>query len=77
MPKRNTASVRAAHNASRKGDGSYKAGADGKNSGKSRYAKKVKAGNQMYGPGCCAHRISLWSRGARVEQPVTDEQEAA
>lgn len=27
-------------------------------SGKSRYADKVKKGEQMYGPGCCAHRIS-------------------
>ena len=23
--------------------------------GKSKYAKKVRSGNQMYGPGCCAH----------------------
>lgn len=27
----------------------------GKTKGKSKYAKKVAAGNQMYGPGCCAH----------------------
>lgn len=25
--------------------------------GQSKYAQKVKAGNQLYGPGCCAHRI--------------------
>ena len=24
--------------------------------GESKYARKVKAGNQMYGPGCCGHR---------------------
>ena len=24
--------------------------------GSSRYAKKVAAGKQMYGPGCCAHK---------------------
>ena len=23
--------------------------------GNSKYARKVKSGNQMYGPGCCAH----------------------
>ena len=23
--------------------------------GNSRYARKVKSGNQMYGPGCCGH----------------------
>lgn len=27
-------------------------------SGKSRYADKVKSGTQMYGPGCCAHKVS-------------------
>lgn len=26
--------------------------------GKSRYAKKFRNGNQMYGPGCCAHSIT-------------------
>jgi hypothetical protein len=26
--------------------------------GTSRYALKVKAGNQMYGPGCCPHKRS-------------------
>lgn len=26
---------------------------------KSAYAEKKARGNQMYGPGCCAHRISL------------------
>ena len=25
--------------------------------GKSKYAAKVQAGNQMYGPGCCAHTV--------------------
>jgi len=24
----------------------------------SKYAKKVKARNQMYGPGCCAHKLT-------------------
>lgn len=27
--------------------------------GQSKYAAKLKAGNMMYGPGCCAHRIKL------------------
>lgn len=25
----------------------------------SKYAQKLKSGNMMYGPGCCAHRIKL------------------
>jgi hypothetical protein len=31
----------------------------------SKYAQKVRAGNQMYGPGCCAHRVRLdyWKGG--------------
>jgi hypothetical protein len=33
--------------------------------GESRYAKKVAAGNQMYGPGCCAHRITDAQMAAR------------
>ena len=24
---------------------------------KSKYREKVEAGNQMYGPGCCAHKV--------------------
>ena len=30
---------------------------------KSKYARKRATGNQMYGPGCCAHKIRLtnWS----------------
>jgi hypothetical protein len=24
----------------------------------SKYAKKVKEGKQMYGPGCCAHKLT-------------------
>jgi hypothetical protein len=27
--------------------------------GQSKYAAKVKAGNMMYGPGCCAHKLKL------------------
>jgi hypothetical protein len=30
----------------------------GKSTGRSRYAMKVRAGQQMYGPGCCGHRIT-------------------
>lgn len=56
MAKRNIASVREAH---------YKRnGVNPNGTGKSEYAKKVRAGKQMYGAGpgpdsCCAHRIRL------------------
>ena len=36
----------------RKSSAQYLAG-----EGNSKYAAKVKAGRQMYGPGCCAHTI--------------------
>lgn len=29
--------------------------------GKSKYDAKVKSGRQMYGPGCCAHRVKVTS----------------
>jgi len=47
--KRNQSTVRQAHHKAR-----------GK---RSRYAEKQARGQQMYGPGCCAHRIRLdyWS----------------
>jgi hypothetical protein len=32
-----------------------------KEPGPSRYEKKRRAGNQMYGPGCCAHTVKLLS----------------
>lgn len=31
--------------------------AKGVGRGNSRYAAKVAAGKQMYGPGCCAHKL--------------------
>lgn len=55
--KRNKQSVRVAH-----------LNAKGK---KSKYAAKVAAKNQMYGPGCCAHRVKL-SNGATYELLDTD-----
>lgn len=47
--KRNNSTIRSGHVSARK--------ASGNTEGKSKYARKVKAGNQMYGPGCCGHRI--------------------
>ena len=42
---------------------------------RSRYAEKVARGNQMYGPGCCAH--SRTSRAEKfVSQPVTETSDA-
>jgi len=50
--KRNRFFKRAMHEAGREAPSE-----DGE--GKSKYAKKVRAGNQMYGPGCCAHKLKL------------------
>ncbi len=47
--KRNNSTVRSAHMAARHASGAVES--------KSKYARKVKAGNQMYGPGCCGHKI--------------------
>lgn len=44
--KRNNLTIRQTHLARAPGEG------------KSKYSRKVKAGQQMYGPGCCAHKIS-------------------
>lgn len=38
----------------------------------SEYAKKVAAGNQMYGPGCCAHKVSP-SQIAAAKKRAFDE----
>jgi hypothetical protein len=32
---------------------------------RSKYAEKVAAGNQMYGPGCCAHKVTYAQVEAR------------
>lgn len=53
--KRNRAMVRAGRRVA--------AGQEGA-AGNSRYAKKVQGGNQMYGPGCCAHSLDV-RRGGR------------
>lgn len=64
--KRNQQSVRIGHMAK------------GTPAGKSKYAQKVRSGNQMYGPGCCAHKISrervlVAKRGdLTFEQPVDE-----
>ena len=60
MAKRNITSVRDAHH-KRNGDNF---GQDSNGNGKSKYSRKVRNGNQMYGAGtgpnsCCAHRIRL------------------
>lgn len=62
--KRNKQTVKASRKAGR-----YEAGRTGNNSD---YAKKVQSGNQLYGPGCCAHtklggahHISAWDAGYR------------
>ncbi len=60
MAKRNMNSVREAHH-KRNGDNF---GQDNNGNGRSRYSRKVRDGNQMYGAGtgpnsCCAHRIRL------------------
>ena len=47
--KRNSETDKAAHRKARKTQGSIGA--------KSKYARKRAAGNQMYGPVCCAHKI--------------------
>ena len=47
--KRNSEIDKAAHRKARKTQGSI--------GDKSKYARKRAAGNQMYGPGCCAHKI--------------------
>ena len=57
--KRNNSTVRQTHLARGPGEG------------KSKYSRKVKAGQQMYGPGCCAHkippeRIAAAKRGANL-----------
>ncbi len=49
MAKRNKRQTRAQRVASSQGSN--------KPQGTSKYAQKVRAGNQMYGPGCCAHTI--------------------
>jgi hypothetical protein len=46
--------------------------------GKSAYAAKVARGQQMYGPGCCAHKVShervqAAIREARRNERVDDE----
>lgn len=46
--KRNKKSTRAMRNKSNEARGTTK--------GNSRYAQKVSAGRQMYGPGCCGHK---------------------
>lgn len=38
---------------------------------KSRYAQKFASGNQMYGPGCCAH-----SHIVRNRRPVVEGEQA-
>lgn len=60
MSKRNNESLRAARHM-RNGDNF---GTDNDGNGKSKYSRKVREGNQMYGAGtgpnsCCAHRIRL------------------
>jgi len=56
--KRNRTAVRVEHDKNR-------------TQGTSKYAAKVKAGNQMYGPGCCAHRIK-----SRYQQPTESREES-
>lgn len=56
MTKRNITTVRAKHY--------ERNGTNPDGTGKSKYSKKVRDGNQMYGAGsgpnsCCAHRIRL------------------
>lgn len=51
-----------------------------KPTGESKYAKKVRAGNQMYGPGCCAHNVKLdyWDhQKAKAAAPVLKPMKAA
>lgn len=48
--KRNKKSTRAMRNKANEAKGITK--------GSSPYAQKVAAGNQMYGPGCCAHKLT-------------------
>lgn len=35
---------------------------------KSKYAKKLMGGNQMYGPGCCAHTVTQAQINKRKEE---------
>lgn len=34
----------------------------------SKYSKKVASGHQMYGPGCCAHTVSLAQINKRKDE---------
>lgn len=51
--------------------------------GNSEYAKKVARGNQMYGPGCCAHKLtpermaSIRAQRLREEKTVNQAELAA
>jgi len=40
--------------------------ADTKPGGSSEYAKKKAAGNQMYGPGCCANKLDIAAAQKRI-----------
>ena len=55
--KRNKQTIRVAHRQARR-------------KGRSRYAEKRAAGNQMYGPGCCAHtrKSTVWDGGRDNER---------
>jgi hypothetical protein len=41
---------------------------DSKPAGNSRYAKKKAAGNQMYGPGCCANKLDVAAAQKRIAE---------
>lgn len=41
---------------------------DTKPGGNSRYAKKKAAGNQMYGPGCCANQLDVAASQRRISE---------
>lgn len=40
--------------------------------GASRYKAKVDAGNQMYGPGCCGHKITQQRIEAAREEAIRE-----
>lgn len=39
----------------------------------SKYAKKVAEGNQMYGPGCCAHKVTPAQIAAAKKRAAEEE----
>ena len=66
--KRNKKSTRAMRNKANEAKGITK--------GSSPYAKKVAAGNQMYGPGCCAHKLAQ-ERMEAIRRRVKEEERRA